>query len=543
MANNYIKDFAISLGIDVSNKENERRLSSWITEAKKLLNSTDFNLNIKTNKETVTWLNENLKQLGGSVRASQDDINGVLNGVTLRIKNANDAAVTLRTSLEKVVYEKGQINPDTGQEYKKKTYRTETSSYVSTKSTGIETDIAQQEQKRLEILKSIKKINDENFSIQKQLDTAIANKNAEEENFLRNKQKELDYENSIQNLVSEYGKNTGYSSVEAQKELDILQKENVERTALYQARQKDAAAKQLEEKQTEALISSYNQMIEAQVKLIDVKSNRYRDKGELDEAKQAVDKTTTSFEQQERAILGSNGAFANAERTQTAYANGQKKVETATDKANKKMNAQKINLSTLSSKLKESATNLINYSLGYRLLSRLDNVLRDSIGTIKELDDALTNVRIVTGETNEQVKETIQSYAELGQQLGATTKDVAEGSIEWLRQGKTVEETTILLTQSTKLSKLGAMDAREATEKLTASLNGFNLSAKDAESIVDKLISVDLAYATSADEIATALQYVASSAGLANVSLDKMIGMITVVSETTRKSAETIGNS
>lgn len=41
-------------------------------------------------------------------------------------------------------------------------------------------------------------------------------------------------------------------------------------------------------------------------------------------------------------------------------------------------------------------------------------------------------------------------------------------SLEWLRQGRTAEQTTELLTQSTKLSKLGAIEASDATEKLTA---------------------------------------------------------------------------
>ena len=50
-------------------------------------------------------------------------------------------------------------------------------------------------------------------------------------------------------------------------------------------------------------------------------------------------------------------------------------------------------------------------------------------------------------------------------------------------------------------------------------------------------------YATSAGEIATALRYTAASAGMAGVSLDEMIGMITIVSSTTRRSAESIGQS
>lgn len=42
------------------------------------------------------------------------------------------------------------------------------------------------------------------------------------------------------------------------------------------------------------------------------------------------------------------------------------------------------------------------------------------------------------------------------------------------------------------LSKLGMMDANEATEKLTATLNGYKFSASEATNVVDKLVNVDL---------------------------------------------------
>ena len=86
------------------------------------------------------------------------------------------------------------------------------------------------------------------------------------------------------------------------------------------------------------------------------------------------------------------------------------------------------------------------------------------------------------------------------------------------------------------------MDSAQSTELMTAALNGFKLSASDAMGVVDKFSALDLKYATSAEEIATALQYVASSAGLAGVGIDKMSALITVASSVTRLSAETIGN-
>ena len=221
----------------------------------------------------------------------------------------------------------------------------------------------------------------------------------------------------------------------------------------------------------------------------------------------------------------------------------EKDLRVALDNANNSTKANGFSLKSLGQQIVVTARNVLEYQLAWKAIGLVTRSIRESITLVKELDTAMTNVRVVTGQTSEQALKTINTYAELGKQLGATARQVTEGSIEWLRQGNTIKETSKLLESSTKLSKLGMIDAATSTELMTATLNGFNLKAQDSESIVDKLVKVDLDYATSAQEIATALQYTAASAGMANVSLDEMIGMITVVSATTRRSAESIGQS
>lgn len=93
------------------------------------------------------------------------------------------------------------------------------------------------------------------------------------------------------------------------------------------------------------------------------------------------------------------------------------------------------------------------------------------------------------------------------------------------------------------MSKVGAISAAEATEYLTSTLNGYKMSAQDAMSIVDKMSAVDLAAATSVEELALALQKTANMARTTGVELDEIIGMIATVSEVTRQAPEIIGTS
>lgn len=86
------------------------------------------------------------------------------------------------------------------------------------------------------------------------------------------------------------------------------------------------------------------------------------------------------------------------------------------------------------------------------------------------------------------------------------------------------------------------ISASEATTALTSALKAFNLAADDAIKVVDKLTKVDQLAAVSAGGIATALQKSATSAKLAGMSMDELIGSVSVIGEVTQQSMDTVGN-
>lgn len=190
--------------------------------------------------------------------------------------------------------------------------------------------------------------------------------------------------------------------------------------------------------------------------------------------------------------------------------------------------------------LGDTLKNFARFTLYYTVLQNMKNLVNQMLTTMKELDKAFTDIQLVTGDTKEGTAQLAQEYNQLAKEMGATTIEVAEGAGEWLRQGKTTEETTELLKSSMTLTKVGAMESSQATELLTSSLNGYKLEAQDAMSVVDKISAIDLAAATSSYELATALSRTANSANDANVSFDKLLAMIGTTSSVTRKSAETI---
>lgn len=76
---------------------------------------------------------------------------------------------------------------------------------------------------------------------------------------------------------------------------------------------------------------------------------------------------------------------------------------------------------------------------------------------------------------------------------------------------------------------------------MTSMIKGFKLEVGDAVEIVDKLTKLDMVSATSSGGLARAMQNVASSAQLANVSMDKTLAYAATIIETTQRDESSVG--
>ena len=129
-------------------------------------------------------------------------------------------------------------------------------------------------------------------------------------------------------------------------------------------------------------------------------------------------------------------------------------------------------------------------------LDNLQNVIQDVIQQTIQLNDAMTQIRLVTQGTQQETQELMSGYAQIAKDLGTTLDVVAESAVEWQRQGYSIQETNDLIYASSALSVIGAMNSADATQALTASLNGYNMAASEAMNVVDQLTTLDLYYAT-----------------------------------------------
>ena len=197
--------------------------------------------------------------------------------------------------------------------------------------------------------------------------------------------------------------------------------------------------------------------------------------------------------------------------------------------------------SNLDSINKKSAATVASVGLLNQAFRTLQNTAKQMIRTAAELDQQLTELRMVTGKNYEDASRLVNSYNALAKELGATTSQVVDAADEWLRQGKSIAEVEQLIAQSMVLSKVGKMDSADATKNLTSAMKGYGLAVDEVSGIVDKLTAIDLQAAVSSADLAIAMSRTASSASMAGVSMDKLLGYLAVMKETTQSSAEEIG--
>lgn len=190
---------------------------------------------------------------------------------------------------------------------------------------------------------------------------------------------------------------------------------------------------------------------------------------------------------------------------------------------------------------KKSAATVASVGLLNQAFRTLQRTAKQMITTAAELDKQLTELRIVTGQNYEDASRLVDSYNALAKELGATTAQVIDAADEWLRQGKSIGEVEQLIAQSMVLSKVGKMDSADATKNLTSAMKGYGLAVDEVSGIVDKLTAIDLQAAVSSADLAIAMSRTASSASMAGVSMDKLLGYLAVMKETTQSSAEEIG--
>ena len=166
-----------------------------------------------------------------------------------------------------------------------------------------------------------------------------------------------------------------------------------------------------------------------------------------------------------------------------------------------------------------------------------------AISAVKDYDSAMTNMQMATGISNNQAQELMNTYSDMGKQLKVTGVDVATSATEWMKQGKTIEESNKLAQDSIVLSKIGDLSSDDATRTITAAMKSYDLNESQVMDFVDQISAIDMASATDVGGLANAFNEVAANANQAGISTKQLLSYAAVIGETTQEGMSSVGTS
>lgn len=136
----------------------------------------------------------------------------------------------------------------------------------------------------------------------------------------------------------------------------------------------------------------------------------------------AMNQAKVAYEQCEQAIL-SNGE---AVKQNTEYNRDKNQVTRNSVNALKEYESQ---LGSVNNSMAGSIAQMIQMKLSFE---GLQEAMRKVYDTAKDLNDAMTDIQLVTQQSNSDATDLMKSYAGLAQELGTTTENVAASADEWL---------------------------------------------------------------------------------------------------------------
>lgn len=164
------------------------------------------------------------------------------------------------------------------------------------------------------------------------------------------------------------------------------------------------------------------------------------------------------------------------------------------------------------------------------------------VSAVREVNAAQIELRKVSNASDTELKNYWDEATASAQKYGATVSDVISSTADWSKLGYNLEDAKKLSDATTLYQRVGDnMTQETASQSLVSTLQGYNMQASQAESIVDKLNEVANNFAIGSDGIGDALQRSAASFNASHTSLSKSIALITGTN-TTLQDPDKVGN-
>ena len=191
----------------------------------------------------------------------------------------------------------------------------------------------------------------------------------------------------------------------------------------------------------------------------------------------------------------------------------------------------------------EQLKRTIGWQLSSSAIHGVMSTYSQAIGYAKELNRSLTDIRIVTGQSQAQMAQFAKQANAAAKGLSSTTTRYTDAALIYYQQGLSEKQVKDRTDVTIKMANVAGVSAEKASQQLTAIWNNFDNGTKSLEHYADVMVKLGAETASSTDEISRGIQKFAAIGNTVGLSYEYAASALATVTATTRESADTVGTS
>lgn len=249
-------------------------------------------------------------------------------------------------------------------------------------------------------------------------------------------------------------------------------------------------------------------------------------------------------------VLNNKGEFTGVTKTVTQLNDALGKTYTITEKVNaenitlsstvtkigksfstsaKNIDSASKSATTFSQKIVDSTKKVAQFAISTTLIGLVTGAFYKAVSAVKDYDDAQTEFTKVSNLSGKELDSYSDKLAQLGKSVYASKTDMIEAASVF-RQASYTDEQSAQLAQMAKLFQNISdkeVSMSDASSFLVATMKSFNIQASDSISVLDKVNAVSNNYASTTNDISSALNKNASVFAAYGNTISESIGLIT----------------
>lgn len=187
--------------------------------------------------------------------------------------------------------------------------------------------------------------------------------------------------------------------------------------------------------------------------------------------------------------------------------------------------------------------NTARWQISSSILHGFMGAVSTAYGYAQDLNKSLNNIRIVTGQSSEEMAKFAKEANTAAKALSTTTTKYTDAALIYYQQGLDDEQVKERTDITIKMANVARESAETVSDQMTAVWNNFYDGSQSLEHYADAMVRLGADTASSTDEIAGGLEKFAAVANTIGLSFDNAAATLATITATTRQSEDVVGTS